>query len=143
MHARQLISTIAVVGATFAFGFEPAAQAATLSYSRTASGITGSGAITALIVPGSDFYGNTFTSPTSLISGSPSPGFGFYDDYLFTIAGASANSITSTLNLGDMLAIDNLQVRLYDTSGNPSLPVLDTPVGSVINAWSSAVTYAP
>ena len=69
----------------------------------------------------------TGESPTTTIPGTPSPGFGFYDDVVFSISGATANSITSTLNLGDLIGISDLQVRLYSASLNPSLPVFGKP----------------
>jgi hypothetical protein len=78
-----------------------------------------------------------------VISGSPSPGFGFYDDFLFSIQGATVDSIAATLDLGKLYDITNLQVRLYNTAGNSSLPVLGTPAGGAVNAWSVPVSYAP
>jgi hypothetical protein len=115
-----------------------------LGYQETASGTTGPGTVNPMSVPGSSFYGDTFGSPTTTISGSPSPGYGFYDDFLFTIgAGATADSITSTINLGSLLDISDLQVRLYNTAGNPTLPVLGVPSGGAISAWSTQITYAP
>jgi len=38
------------------------------------------------------------------ITGSPG-GFGFYDDYVFMISSASANSVTATISEGAALAI--------------------------------------
>jgi hypothetical protein len=99
--------------------------------------------VNTLNVPGSDFYGHTFTSPTGIIAGSGSPGFGFYDDFLFSIGGAAANALTSTINLSDISAITNLQVRLFDYSLNTLLPVLGTPNGTVVDGWSTPVVYAP
>jgi hypothetical protein len=75
-----------------------------------------------------------------MIPGSPSPGYGFYDDFLFTITGATADSITSTINVKDILSITNLQVRLYDASGQTKLPVLKGPIGGAIDAWSIAIS---
>jgi hypothetical protein len=99
-------------------------------------------------VPGSYFYGNGFGGSTTPLPGSqPSPsappswpasGFGFYDDWVFTIGGASANSITSTIDLGS-LQVSDLQVRLYALGGN-SLPTLGVPSGGVIDAWSAPIS---
>lgn len=120
-------------------------QAATLnlSYSTTASGTTGSGIPTIANTPDSYSYGNTLGNLTTTLytpSSGPSAGinFEFYDDYVFTITGATVNSVTSTINLGSILAINNLQARLYNASSNPTLPVLGAPVGGVIDAWSSS-----
>ena len=53
------------------------------------------------------------------------------------------DSLTSTINLGDVAAIDDLQVRLYSVVGNPVLPVLNAPSGNVIDAWSTAINFSP
>lgn len=95
-------------------------------------------------IPGSYSYGHGYGLPTTPLAGSPSPGFGFYDDYVFTIGGATANSITSTIDLGT-LQVSDLQVRLYSLVGN-SLPTLGVPSGTVYSAWRTAIgsagTYA-
>ncbi len=120
-------------------GFATSAQATTmgLSYEDTATGsINNPSTVTAFTVPGSAFYGNTFSAPTTPIAGSPSPGYGFYDDFDFSIpVGASADSITSTIDLGNLLTISNLEVRLYSLSGNAP-PVLGAPSGGAIDAWT-------
>lgn len=123
------------------------AKAATLalSYEQTeANGITGSGTVTALNVPSTNTYGNSFSSPqTSPIPGSPGAGYGFYNDYLFSITDASVTSITSSISRGDwMVGITNLSVRLYSAENNPTLPVLGAPNGGVISAWSSSINQA-
>jgi hypothetical protein len=126
----------------------PAANAATmgLSYQDTASGaVSNPSAVTAFpAIGGSGFYGDTFTAPTTVISGSPSPGYGFYDDFYFSVpTGVSADSITSTINLGSVLAISGLQVRLYELAGNPP-PVLGAPVhGTLVSSWSTAINPGP
>ncbi len=89
------------------------------------------------VVPGSYFYGHGYAAPTTTLEGSPAPGFGFYDDYVFSIGGANANSVTSTIDLG-ALSVSNLEVRLYDLDSN-SLPTLGTPVGTVYSAWNSVI----
>jgi hypothetical protein len=89
-------------------------------------------------VPGAYFYGHGYASATTTLVGSPSPGFGFYDDYVFTIGGASANSITSTISLGS-LSVTNLQVRLYSLASN-ALPTLGVPAGTVYSAWTAVIT---
>lgn len=116
-----------------------------LSYSKTASGTTGSGVITHANTPDSYFYGNSYGNLTTTLY-TPASGtyagvnFEFYDDYVFTISGSTVNSVSSTVNLGNILSIDNLQARLYNTSGNSTLPVLGAPVGGAIEAWST--TYS-
>lgn len=125
--------------------FSANAQASmVLGYEETGPGtVTGGGFVNTPAIPGSDFYGHAFSAPTATITGSPAPGFGFYDDYLFSISGATVDSFTATLDLGKLLGISDLQVRLYSTSGNPALPVLGDPAGTVIDAWSASFSYGP
>jgi len=114
----------------------------TLSYYFNSSAVQqGSGTGTLVAVPSSLTYGNSFTAPTTVIPGSPSPGYGFYDAYIFQITGATANSISTTIDLGTMLQITDLQERLYNYSGNTA-PTLGAPVGGAIDAWTSPIgTY--
>jgi hypothetical protein len=107
----------------------------TLSYEELSTGTTGLGTINTPGIPSSSTYGNSFTAPTVTI---PTTAYGFYDDYLFSISGATANSITTTIDL-DTLQISNLQERLYNSSGNLVLPVLGAPVGGAIDAWISPI----
>ena len=80
----------------------------------------------ALAPPASLFYGDTFSAPQSQ----------FYDDYLFSIPAATFSSITSTINLGELLGIDNLQSRLYSgtttTTGTP---------GGLLEGWSTPISF--
>ena len=110
-----------------------------LGYQETASGTTGTGAVNSVAVPGTYLYGDSFSSPTPSISGYPS--YGFYDDFLFSIGGATVDSITSTINIKNLSYINNLQVRLYNESGNPTLPVLGKPNGTVIDSWSVPINW--
>lgn len=116
-----------------------------LSYTQTSSGTTGSGVNTVLAVPGSHTYGNSLPSlntPVYTTGGGQS--FEFYDAYVFTITGASTNSLTSSINLGAFLGLDNFQVRLYELDGNATLPVLGAPAGgTLLQAWSTAISYGP
>ncbi len=99
-------------------------------------------------VPGSYLFGNGFGSSTSPIPGSqppagappswPAAGFGFYDDWVFTISDANVNAISTTLDLGS-LRVSDLQVRLYSLDAN-TLPTLGSAGGSVISAWSAPLT---
>lgn len=122
------------------------ASTITLSYAETSTGTTGPGGATALTVPGSYTYADTFGAGVggTAIAGSASTtypgGFGFYDDFVFTIGAAGADAITSTIDYSNLLQISNLQVRLYDASANPILPVLGVPSGTVYDAWSTPVT---
>src|SRR5262245_61613817 len=107
LNTRVLLVIAAVAGAA-SLPAAPAA-AATLSYERMSNNpVTGAGFINNYPdLPTSDTYGRTFSAPTTQIPGSS---FGFYDDFIFHIDGAVANSVTSTINLADVLGINNLQV---------------------------------
>jgi hypothetical protein len=132
---------IALLGFGLSAMYAAAAPAAVLSYEETASGRTGSGAATSyLTLPVSDTYTRTFTEPTTQFGGT---GYGFYDDFVFTITGAVADAITSTIDLSKILEISDLSVRLYNFSGNPDLPVLGMPHGGAIDAWSQTLILAP
>ncbi len=115
-----------------------------LSYQDTSSGLTGNGAFTGFSNNGgSGTYQDTFTAQTPIITNSPNPGFGFYDDFDFSVPGAvSADSITSTINLSNIFGISNLQVRLYNSANNTP-PVLGSPQGGVTEAWSTSINVAP
>jgi hypothetical protein len=136
------VSRILMAAAVLAAGSGLAAAASLApNYSETSAGITGPGGSVALAIPGSYGYTNSFLagSGSTPITGST---FGFYDDYVFTIGGATADSVTSTINLGTLLQINNLSARLYSTTGNPTLPVLGAPVGGAIDAWSTPINVS-
>jgi len=103
------------------------------------------GSGTTTIVPGaptSYHYGQTFTAPTLTVPGSTSTtypsGFGFYDDYVFTIGGSTASSVTTTIDLGT-LQISDLQERLFriDSPGAYAVYLAGGLPYGVIEAWTS------
>src|SRR5690606_32692779 len=107
----------------------------------------GSGAVTATPVPGSYDYSHTISSATAAqtipgsISGSYPLGFEFYDDYLFSVTGAIANAVTTTISLGSLLGIDGLQARLFQYDPPPILPYIGAaPLGTLIEAWSTPLS---
>ncbi|MDP2324782.1 MAG: hypothetical protein Q8N51_12215 [Gammaproteobacteria bacterium] len=93
-----------------------------------------------LSVPGSYTYSHNisaanapFTVPGS-VSGTYPLGFEFYDDYIFQVPGATANSVTSTISMGTLLGISNLQARIYSYTTLPQVG----PVGGLIaQAWGT------
>jgi hypothetical protein len=130
------------------------ASAMSLSYERTGSGTVASGNQTTYsnTHTTSDSYGNSafsdpavFGQPTAPFFTDPHTGvsYGFYDDFVFTIGNGTVDSITSTINLGTLSAISDLSVRLYNASQSAPLPVLATPDGGAIDAWSNSMTFAP
>ena len=108
---------------------------------------TGSGATTDATLGGTFTYSNAYgTLPNTLYTppvGKPYAGvnFNFYDDYKFTISGSTVSSVSSTINLGDIFAIDNLQARIYSVSGN-TVPTLGAPTG-VLAPWGTTNTAVP
>jgi len=143
----QFLSTL--LASALVVSYIPAASAAldlTHSYVNATSPDHGNGVIDLLPVPGSFSYAHTFNSATTKIPGSINTnnplGSGFYDDFVFQITSASANSITSTIDFSGILQISNLQVRLYNAAGN-SFPVLGAPFTAPIDAWSNPVNYGP
>jgi hypothetical protein len=86
-------------------------------------------------------YSNTIAAGTGMtnVAGTQS---GFFDEYVFTIAASTADSVTSTINLGSS-QISNLQASLftYNPSAGTSLPLFGSnlPAGTTeIDAWSTA-----
>jgi hypothetical protein len=109
-----------------------------LSYEETATGTTGNGAgIDFTHLPASAGYTNTFGASPGDIAGAP--GFSFYDDYIFTVANATVDSVTSAINLGT-LSLNSLQERVYAVGSN-TLPVLAQPQGFQTN-WTAPVSFS-
>ena len=97
---------------------------------------TGSNFINTLSQPSTTLYGNTLPGGLANLV-TPPPGidsYNFYDDFIINIPNSSVNSVSSTIDFGNLFRISNLQVRLYAGS-TPSL----TPVG-VIDGWSTAIS---
>jgi hypothetical protein len=111
------------------------------SEQTTGSGSDAFGNISQLINPGNYTYSGSFTGPQTTFVGTTSSGF--YDDFVFTIGAGQVDSVTSSITLGNMLGISNMQVRLYDFNANGGVaPLLTTPVvGSAFDAWSSMVSF--
>lgn len=71
-------------------------------------------------------YSNGFGAPQTPITGT-SGTYSFYDDYVFSILGSQADSITSTINLasgGFNIDLKNLDVQLFNFSNSNTLPYL-------------------
>jgi hypothetical protein len=150
MSKQLSLATLTLAGA-LALGYAAPSLAApldlgySLTYNGSSTVLAGSGTIDTLPIGSSTTYAHTFTSPTSVIpatvgiSASVPGGFGFYDDFLFTIPDATTNSIASTIGLTDILGISDMQVRIYSTLQNSPLPVLGTPNGTVIKGWTTLI----
>lgn len=83
-------------------------------------------------LPFSRIYGTTFNAPQAL-------GDVFFENYAFTIADGSFNSVTANFNLANFLSISNVQARLF--AGAPGV-VGSAPVSAptIVQAWSSPVS---
>lgn len=147
MRSFAFVLSRTLFSAVLSAGFAGAAVAGPVNLNYTTTSPDGISVVTAntgaaynaLAVPGSHYYGHSFTSPTQKIPGSPGIGYGFYDDYIFTISGATANSITTTIDMSNLLQISNLQERIYSLAGN-AVPTLGAPLsGTMIQAWSSPI----
>lgn len=132
-----LVSALAFAGSAFA-------SPLTLSYRTTADTANGNAPLvatleatpSALSVPGSTSYGQTFTAATADINSAVIPqgtAYGFVDTYVFSITSATANSVTSTINLANIIGINNFEERLYSFTG---APVLGNPGSSLVQAWT-------
>jgi hypothetical protein len=111
-----------------------------LSYTTTASGTTGSGAVSTLSIPGIFTYADTFGA--SVASTPTAQGPGFFDDYVFTVSGATADSITSTINLTGTYEIDNLQVALFNVVTGQQFPIYGTATADAAG-WSQSYNAGP
>ncbi len=127
-----------MVGTALAAAGVSTSMAATvaLSDTTTSAGTTTYGTNSALATPGSYTYANTFGAGSGGGSVSTSLTDGFYDDYVFTITGASTDSVTSTINLGNILQIDGLQVALFNYSAGQQVPVAGSPLAA---GWSQTL----
>jgi hypothetical protein len=99
------------------------------SFQATADQIINLGNLTP---PASLTYGNSFSQAAS--------GTTFYDDYIFSIPDSTfSSSVTSSINLGTLLGISNLQARIYSGSNH----ITDDVTPTLIQAWGNPVTIAP
>jgi hypothetical protein len=100
----------------------------------TANVQSGAGTSTGVTLPGQYIFGSAFLAPQlagqALLATSSTGSYGFQDTYIFTLpAAATGNVLTATLNLGDFLDIQNLQVRLYGFAAGST--VAPPTVGSI------------
>ncbi len=141
-HGRPSFPVLLAAMVVMALAFVvPDARADMLpsSYERTSVGTSGAGGTTTLAVPGSSNYGNSFSGGADGGTPIPSTSYGFFDDYIFEITGATANSVTSTISLGGAagLQISGLQARLFQYDG-VTPPPLGTPPSPPVVSWSTA-----
>ena len=154
-RARTASWSLRAAGSALAAALLPLAANATqvplpLSYQTTYNGTSTvttpsfpTGTVTMVPnTPTSYFYGDTFSGATPIIpatitAGHPA-GYGFYDDFVFTVGPSQVDSISSTISLGS-LQVAGFSERLFNLSGN-TLPTFGTPAGGAIDAWSTPLT---
>jgi hypothetical protein len=104
--------------------------------------VAATGNISAPAVPGSYMYGDGFTSNQTGHNFAGTP-YGFYDDFVFTIGAGQADAVTSTISIGSLIGITNLQARIYNYTANGSVaPLLTTPQpGTSTDGWSSSTGF--
>jgi hypothetical protein len=135
------LTSLATAGLCLVQAGNASATEMSLSYEETSSGvITGNGAGTVFThLPVSDGYTNSLPALSGSVPGAP--GFSFYDDYVFTVAAATVDSLTSEVDLGS-LSISNLEERVYSVAGNSTLPVVGgSPAGFQTN-WTAPLTVS-
>lgn len=138
--ALLLSSTLAAQASTLGLSFETTSSG-TQSSGSTADGTTVTG--TSTVVPStkssSYFYGNTFPAATPIITASGT--YGFYDDYAFTVSSSSADSVTTTIDLGSALQISDLEVRLFSLSNYDLFAANGTPdYGTITGEWDATTS---
>ena len=140
--ARPMLKLpLLVVIAASAFSQNSFAATLNLNYEATAGGTQIYSLTTTTLsasTPTSLTYGNSLFAPTTTI---PSTSYGFYDDYVFAITDSNVNSVTATIDLGN-LSISDLSERLFSVQGNAEQAngvTTGLPNGSVWQAWTSAL----
>jgi hypothetical protein len=126
------------------------AGAAVLSFQDLGPGLTSTSGPTGqgtayTTLPATDTFGNSFgchacASSVLVTSGSPSNNYNFYDDFEFTVASSTIDAVSSTIDLKQLLQVDNLQMRVYTAAGNSTLPALG-PVNGLQAGWSTPVNF--
>jgi hypothetical protein len=145
MH-RDKMKTFASLTAIATLGIAQAAGAnmigsAALSYEETAAGRTGGAAITTFsTLPASDFFGNNLSAASGTVGSPADPGFTFYDDYILTVANSTVDAASFVLNEGTVLAVDNLQMRLYEVDPKNPLPNLSHSPAGLMADWSAPIS---
>ncbi len=87
-------------------------------------------------VPSSLNYGASFTSVASQTT--------FWDNYIFTINGADANSLTASISSANFVGLGNLRARLLVGDNRTTAASNTLTVGSVLaENWGTTLTLAP
>jgi len=93
-------------------------------------------------IPGTYIFGDSFNSNQSSLTPLATSGVGAYafqDSYRFTLsAGASGDTLVTSLDLANVISMTNLQFRLYKVASSSTAPIIPgIPSGStVVTAWT-------
>jgi hypothetical protein len=112
MHIRNRLLPRAAAAGALAF---------TIASAQAADVVTGATNLGTLTAPVTLTFGHAFNDTNPALAGLQLAGVPgtllasdtFYDDYAFTVGASFANALAATLDLGALLDIDNLQLRLY------------------------------
>lgn len=123
------------VGSAATVALEPGA---TLPASRvsTSAGMTGSGDTYLPTVPGAYVYSQGFGPNDGATPAAGPDTEGFYVDYVFAIDTAVANSLTTTIALGNLLGVTGLSARLFAFDPLASIPITGAPPGAIVS-WTT------
>lgn len=109
-----------------------------LNWSTTASGSTSTSVVpTLLSVPGAYNFGNSLPG---LSTNVPSTSFEFFDDFIFTVGSANVTSVTTAVDISNIVGVSNLQVRLFTVPDATAPGTTGTPSGTLIAAWNNPFT---
>lgn len=144
---RAFSALLTAAGLSFVY---QTAGAAVLSFQDLGPGLTSTSGPTGqgtayTTLPATDTFGNSFgchacSSSVLVTGGSPSNTYNFYDDFEFTVASSTIDAVSSTIDLQQLLQVDNLQMRVYTAAGN-SPPVVTGPVNGLQAGWSTPVNF--
>jgi hypothetical protein len=152
MRINKITAVSAVLAAAGLSLVQHTAGAAMLSFQDLGPGITSTSGPTGQgttysTLPATDTFGNSFgchaCSSSVLVtvgSGSASTNYNFYEDYEFAVASSTIDAVSSTIDLKNLLQVDNLQIRVYAAAGN-SPPVVTGPVNGLQAGWSKPVDF--
>lgn len=110
------------------------ADTLSLNYERTSLGTT-TYSSSATSAAGTYNYGHTVAHTDGNVSGT---NYGFYDDYIFTIAAGNVDSVTSTIDLAGVYGINNFQVRLFSVADALTPGATGYPGSAPIPGWTQA-----
>ena len=137
------LTTAAQATIIAAHGAESAAGTLTLSAEVLSTGVSGTGVNSALSLPASFNYGNSFQSAGTALAGNAS--VSFIDAYAFTVASSGGTITANSINFGTLLGISNLSARLYQAEVGDVIPLTGLPptYGNANSYYLATITTTP